>query len=179
MDSTTNTSKVKAGKVIVLLVPNKDYSNTLINFIKALPQQLICYVTINKSYDALVSLLREKKVDDSRFFFIDCVTKTIVEPKNTPKNCVYIPSPKDLTGISLAIAKVIKTNSPSIIIVDSLSTLAVYHSENVLTHFSYDLISKAGMNANVGLILSIADADRQKDFAQKIEMKADDVIELK
>lgn len=178
MDSTTDTSKIKAGKVIVLLVPNKDYSNTLINFIKSLPKQPICYVTINKSYDALVSLLHEKNVDDSRFFFIDCVTKTIVEPKSTPKNCIYIPSPKDLTGISLAIAKVIKTNSP-LIIVDSLSTLAVYHSENVLTHFSYDLISKAGMNSKVCLVLSIADADRQKDFAQKIEMKADKVIELK
>ncbi len=170
--------KVKPGKVIVLRVPNKEYSNKLISFIKKLPKQPICYVTINKSYDALISLFKEKKVDPGRFFFIDCVTKTIVDPKACPNNCVYIPSPKDLTAISLAIGAIIKKYSP-LIIVDSLSTLAVYHSENVLIHFSYDLISKAGLNANVCLVLSIAEADKRKDFAQKIEMKADEIIELK
>jgi len=63
----------------------------------------------------------------------------------------YLSSPKDLTAISLAVREIVKKYAP-LIIIDPLSTLAVYHSENVLIHFFYDLISKVGLNSSVCLI---------------------------
>ena len=177
----TNTEKIKKSrkqsKVILLVVPADTYNQSLLKFVKKIDKNKICYVSINKGHSALVEAFKSKKINLKNLFFIDCVTKTIFEPKEE-HNCVFISSPKAITELSLALNKLMDASFPSIL-VDSLSTLMIYHKSKTITKFIHHLINEARVNSDIYLTLTISDKDRNTELYSKIEVLVDEVIKLK
>jgi len=167
---------VSSGKVNLLVVPSDTYNTSLITFVKKVTPTKIGYVTINKGYSALVEMLRKNKFNLNNFIFVDCVTKSIITAKKEP-NCVYISSPNALTEMTLAIDKLIDGSVP-VILIDSLSTLLVYHSPNTITHFIHHIINKARNKCDVMLVMTISDKDKKKGVFKEIEVLVDKIVTI-
>ena len=163
-------------KIILLVVPGDTYNSSLLKFIKKIDKRKICYVTINKGYTGLIEIFKKNHINFKNFTYVDCVTKTITDPKKVP-NCVFVPSPNDLTEISLAITKFIYTYS-SVILIDSLSTLLVYHQPKKLTSFIHSIVNRIRESEAI-LILTISSRDIKTELFKQVEVLVDEVIKLK
>ena len=60
------------------------------------------YVTLNKPYTTIKSILKETKVDTRLILFIDAITKTVGGKTKKTKECLFIGTPENLSDISLA-----------------------------------------------------------------------------
>ncbi len=163
-------------KVILLVVPGDTYNNSLLKFIKKIDKRKICYITINKTYTGLIEVFKKNHINFKNFTYVDCVTKTITDPKKIP-NCVFVPSPNDLTEISLAITKFIYSYS-SVILIDSLSTLLVYHKPKKLTSFIHSIANRIRESEAI-LILTISSRDIKTELFKEVEVLVDEVVKLK
>lgn len=170
--------ELKNNNTLLVVFPNQNYNNKVIEFVKKISQDKFCYVSINKSYASLISSLKKSKINVKDFFFIDCVTRTVTEPKKIPKNCLLLPSPKSITEINLAITKIAKSDH-KIIFLDSLSTLSVYHSENILKSFVHKICNQIRNFHGKLLILAISSKDENSGLFQEVEMIVDKVIKVK
>ncbi|MBL7056637.1 hypothetical protein ISS07_07015 [Candidatus Woesearchaeota archaeon] len=168
---------VYKNNVILLVVPNKDYNKIILRQIKSLKGKKVCYVTTNKGHNALVSSFEKNNINVKDFFFIDCVTASITKPKIVPPNCKLISSPKALTELSIAVNKYIELHAP-LIFIDSLSNLLVYHKPRALINFVHNLANKVRECSPVVIVLTIAKEDKKSDFFKKIQVVADEVIEV-
>ena len=171
-----NVKKILENRINVVIVPGSSYKKKLINLSKKLKKNKVCYVTVNKGAEAILDDLKKNKIDEKNFYFIDCVTKTVVNPKNK-ENCMFLSSPNALTELSLALNKIVDSKSIDIILVDSLSSLLVYHKSNVLLKFVIHLINKIRQGTMVLLLVS-SDDEKQSELFKKLEPLVDNVLEL-
>jgi len=65
-----------------------------------------------------------------------------------------------------------------VIIVDSLSTFMIYHKPNEISRFFHCLANKIRDMEGKGLILTISSRDKNSDVFNKIELLADNVVEI-
>lgn len=176
--------------ITLLVVPSGDYNNRLFTELKRRRISSACYITLNKGRDALVDFFRRRRISPRKFFFVDCITKTILEPPERD-DTIYISSPRALTELSLALTKIIdavkiknavgqnslikKSSLFNDLIIDSLSTLAVYESIPTITHFAHSLINRVREKRKMSLILIISDKDHKSGLFKDVELLVDDV----
>ncbi len=123
----------------LLLVPGVKYDNMVINVVKQLNNKKTCYITLNKTYDALTELLKTKNIDTEKFVFMDGITKNVRNISNT-NNCYFIDPPSNLSDLSRNIYELLK-NRFDYIVFDSLSNLFAYQKENAIEYFIQNLIN--------------------------------------
>jgi hypothetical protein len=162
-------------QVLLVVLPNNDYSENLVKCLKCCKEKKIGYVTTNKGYWALNNYFEKEKINTNSMFFIDCVSKTIGTPK-IAKNCTFISSPNALTELSIACKGLIKLNVP-LIVIDSLSTLAIYKKSSTLIKFVHDLTNKA-RESSTKLVWLISDKDRKTPLFQNLGMIVDNTVEM-
>ena len=76
------------GQIIVLLIPDEEYSKRVMSITKDLSKgvAMICYVSLNLPYTSLLKNFKDLKIDASKFYVIDCITQTAEISKKT-ENC--------------------------------------------------------------------------------------------
>jgi archaellum biogenesis ATPase FlaH len=170
--------EITKNKVVLLVVSGESFNDSIFKIVKNLSKKHnICYVSVNKGYSALVDSFKKKKIDLNKFFFIDCITPTLLSPKKE-KLCKFISSPNALTELSLALNDSQATDK-DLILIDSLSTLAIYHSAKDIAHFVNSLSQKIKANKKTSEVLLISSGDKGKDVFNECEILVDKVIEVK
>ncbi len=169
--------KIFDSKVVCVIIPGDKFNKKIIEIVKKVKNEKICYVTLNKGVDILIESFKKNKINTKNFFFIDGVSKTIFSPKPV-EYCNFISSPNALTEISLAIEKCLDSGF-STVFVDSLSIFMIYHNAEVINHFFHNLSNKIRSENNKKLILILSDKDKDSEVFKKIEVIVDKVIELK
>lgn len=169
--------KISEKDVVLVSIDSKKYNDLLIGLLGEIKNKKVCMVTTNKGYHALVEMLRKKKISEKNFYFIDCVTKAITTPK-PEKNCTFLSSPQAINEIALAVSNAIK-NGFDFMVIDSLSTLLVYHSDKDLTHFIHNIINKVKDRNKAKLIMTISEKDEGTYLFSKISVMSDCVINLR
>ncbi len=163
-------------KIILLVVPGQTFNDSLLKVVKGISKKNVCYVTLNKGFNSLIDSFKRKKISLKNFFFVDCITATLVKQKSDLR-CLYVSSPNALTELCLVITKSVDLSSPTVLI-DSLSTLQVYHKTGVISRFvnriSQDIRKKEGAQ----LILAISDKDKDTKLFSQIEVLVDKVVEV-
>jgi hypothetical protein len=113
-------------KHLLIIIPDKiDSSEYILELIKKMDSdKKICYVTLYKSRDFLFNKVSENGLNTERFYFVDCVSSYIKEPKPV-ENTYFVSAPYELQkigkGINLAIEK-----GYSFVVFDSISSLLNY-----------------------------------------------------
>ena len=111
--------------LILQYISNKqDSFKEGLKFIKKAGNKKVCYVTLNKSCDAIKDALKKKKINSKNIFFIDAISAVINTPKKVP-GCTFAKAPYDLAGIKSKIKTAIK-GGYTLVIFDSLSSLLAY-----------------------------------------------------
>jgi len=171
--------ELDSGKqVILLIMPNEEYTKDIIDITKQLGDQhtSMCYVSLNKLYDALMKTLKDNKININKFFFIDCITKTATTPPEV-KNAIFMEAPNALTTLSLAIKEVLKVQKPDVFLFDSLSTLLIYERGTVVTKFVHSIIGNIRKTSCKALFTCLK-GDTDSQLVKDLGMFVDKVIDL-
>lgn len=92
------------------------------------------YVSANKQASLLLKEFSRKLkgIDDEKLYFIDSASKTIpVELQDFVEQA----NSKNLVDLNISIGQALKEKKASFLILDSLSTLSIYNSEDVMKKF--------------------------------------------
>jgi len=169
---------VKENDVILILVPNRLYSEKIMDITKtvSLLSERICYVTLNRPCKTLLKDFEENKIDSGKFFFVDCVTKKVKEEEEG-EQVVYVSSPKALTEMSIVMKKLLEAGEIETTIFDSLSTLLVYEDPHVIVKFAHSIISMFRTLGSKGILISLKD-DMKSEVVKDLNMFVDEVVEV-
>jgi archaellum biogenesis ATPase FlaH len=150
--------------VALATIDSKKYHKTNINIIKELIKGNVpgVYVTLNKPYQNVKTNFEKANVPTNNVIFIDAVTKTVGGIIEKKKDCLYIGSPKNLSDISIAMDQAIMAipKRDKFLFFDSLSTLLLYNSVDVVAKFVHFLSGKMRVWKVRGIIISLR---REKD----------------
>ncbi|MEM5836252.1 MAG: hypothetical protein QXR09_01375 [Candidatus Aenigmatarchaeota archaeon] len=139
------------------------------------------YITINKPYSTLIKYLKENKINTDNIFFIDAISKSVGGEMKMTKDCLFIPSPSQLTDLAIALTQALESmehKENKFIFLDSLSTLLIYNSFEVAAKFVHFVISRLRLFGLVGMIISIEKQIDERMLNILIEM-CDKVVEVK
>ena len=163
-------------KTYLYIIPAQEYFKNIIKIIKNdIKTKNIIYVTTNKPYKYLVNLLNEEKIKTENIMFIDCISKQVSGSEDSSEKCVFIDSPQNVTGLSIALNQVItQWGEESTIIFDSLSTLFIYNSEEIIGRFSNFIINKMQLN-NISSVFFVLESDMDKKIMSVISSFVDEV----
>lgn len=135
------------------------------------------YVTVNRPYLSLLSLLKKGGIDTSRMFFIDLVTKTLNDMPERKSNRIFMGSATNLTDLSLAISQAVSANptAKKFIYLDSLSTMLIYNEAGSLSRFSHFLTGRLREWNVDGVFISL-DSESDKELTNKMAQFCDKVV---
>lgn len=136
----------------------------------------IFYLSLNKTYDALIKSLENNKIDTSKFFFIDAVTKPMKSIKE-PDNCIFVSSISAIGELSISITKVLENGKFESFIFDSLSTMLIYHDAATITKFIHNLITKLN-ELNCTAVFTCLEGDSNSPLIKDLGMLVDEVKSL-
>ncbi|MFH1255988.1 MAG: ATPase domain-containing protein [Candidatus Diapherotrites archaeon] len=138
------------------------------------------YITANKPYATMVKHLEKQKVDIEGIFFIDCVSH---EGKNSAiKNdsCVVVDGLKELTQLEIAFEKAIKgaKNNEIFIVLDSISTLMIYHDAKIIERFIHSTITKIREKEGMRAFFIAVDSHENAPLITSIAQFCDKVVKI-
>jgi|TARA_B100002003_G_scaffold241302_1_gene262830 hypothetical protein len=113
------------GMILKQVEEKENYFKDILKIIKKSDQK-ICYVTFNKTCDAIKNSLKKEQIALSKVFIIDCISGIIKKPKPS-ECCAFISEPYDLPAIKKLIKKAIKEDY-TYIIFDALSNIVIYEA---------------------------------------------------
>jgi KaiC/GvpD/RAD55 family RecA-like ATPase len=134
------------------------------------------YLTISKPYQTLSDMMKKKKIDPKKIFFIDAISKTVGE-KEKSGNCKLISNPSALTDLSIQINQSFNSKNPKFLIFDSLSAMIIYNSEIAVVRFTHYMINNLRKNKVMGVIF-ITKNDINKKTLSSITMFCDNIIKI-
>ncbi len=137
------------------------------------------YVTLNKPYEVVRDLLKEKKIRVDMIIFIDGVTKTVGGEMKKEKNCLFIGSPENLSDISLAMDQAVRaiTNKEKFLFFDSLTTLLIYNQVSTVAKFIHFLSTKMRVWGVKGIIITLQ-KESNKELIDELSQFCDVQLEL-
>ena len=119
------------------------------------------YVSLNKTQKGIEDVFLKNDIDTSKLFFIDCISG---EDK---RDDVLHVAPNNLDELSLAIKDFIKEiKGEKFLIVDAISTLLIYNSENKVAAFVKEITSYAS-EGEVDVV-ALSPATKGEDLLNKI-----------
>jgi len=138
------------------------------------------YVTLNKPYENVRNYLKDEPVDISKIIFIDAVTKTLGGNMKKTEDCLFIGSPENLSDISIAMDQAIMAipKKDKFLFFDSLSTLLLYNSVDVVAKFIHFISGKMRIWKVKGIIISLR-REKDKELIEELREYCDIIINLK
>jgi KaiC/GvpD/RAD55 family RecA-like ATPase len=167
--------------VALALVSQDNYQNTNIEFVKTLVNEQKTpgvYITLNKPYKTLKSILEKSSIDTSLIIFIDAITP--MDSVKKTEDCLFIGSPEKLSDISIAMDQAVRAipADKKFVFFDSLSTLLIYHQSNTIAKFIHFLSTKMREWNVKGIIISL-ESDSNKELISKLSQFCDLTFEVK
>lgn len=128
-----------------------------------------CYVTFSKTSSFLMQRLNEAKISTKDIFFIDMITTSLSSFTSPPdeKNRAFLTTDADLFTLYEQIERVIKKHPGSKLILDSLSSLAVYQKEKDIFSFIKRLTVMLNDYKHDGVFLVLSQ-DFDSDFIRSL-----------
>lgn len=169
-------NELSQNQVVLLLMPGIEYNNVIGDIAKQLSGKNICYVTLNKTYDALKEFFSKKKVDTGKIMFIDAISKTIKKVPDQTAGCYFVSSPGALTEISISIDRFLK-HGFDYLIFDSLTNLLIYQKRAPVAMFVSSIINKIRGSKTKAVFYALS-VKEQEELITESGMFVDKVIDL-
>ncbi|NUN11218.1 hypothetical protein HUU53_01075 [Candidatus Micrarchaeota archaeon] len=174
-----NASLLVSDKIVLVLVPRSKYLEANVDLVKQLlsKNDAGVFVTTNKPFSYFEELFSSKKINSENLFFIDCVSSLVKGSSTRDENALFV-SPKNLTGISIAINEAINGITGSkFVFFDSVTTLLIYNNSSSMEKFVHFLINRFRINGVTSIFLSLED-DSNPSLISAISRFSDKVITL-
>jgi len=173
----SDTSKVQN---IFLVIQDEKYQITITNLIDQLVKEKksICFVSANKTKQALEKEFTGKKISMEKIFFVDCVSKSISKGKISwsDEKTQYIDNPTSLTQLSLAIFKLMENTKIDFFVLDSVNALLIYNNEKEILKFIHHTTGKLKASNTTGVFAYLKEGTDEK-VLKKFSQFVDKIIE--
>jgi hypothetical protein len=166
----------KDNKTLLLLVPSVEYNHVVVDNMKKLAKEDVCYITLNKTFDSLKEIFEKNKIDISKVVFVDAISKTIKNVPTQTKGCYYLSAPNSLTEISLQVSHFIK-HGFDYIVFDSLTNLLIYQKKAPVAKFLSTIINKIADSNTKGVFYSL-DSKAHEELIEEASMFVDKVVKV-
>lgn len=173
-------SEIDSNSSVTLVIPNELYTKNIREIAKQLGDSYskICYVSLNKLYNALTKTMAGSNIDIKKFFFIDGITKTAIsDPGNIP-NCDFVSGPDKLTELGISIQKNVAAQKSEVLLFDSLSTLLVYKQVQIVKQFVHSIVGQVSA-ANCVAVFTCLEGNTENDLIKDLSMFVDNIAHLK
>lgn len=138
----------------------------------------ILYITFNQSATKIMGELSAKGIGEGKIFFIDMISKDKGYEIARQDNINDFDSPTQLTDLLLETEeKLSSQEKPSLILLDSVSTLLVYNEKETVQKFLHSLIAKAH-RADSRIILLASNDSATSDAISTIGQFCDRIYSL-
>lgn len=169
-------SQINNNDILLVTTPYIQYKKRLLEILKTTSKsRSVCYVSLNRSYSAIIEMMEDNGIKPDNFQFIDCISKTVHKPKPS-KNVFFADSPNALVDISVNITEAMNKGS-SILVFNSITTLLVYHNAQTATKFILNLITKMKQMNKKALFLYMKD-QKSDDLLQTLSQSSDLIVDL-
>ncbi len=168
--------KLISNQMILFIMPNTEYNNLIVENLKVLTGEgkSVCYVSLNKTYDALEELFQKNKIDVGNVVFIDAITKTIKEEPENKDNVYFVNSPGALTELSLVINKFLE-HGFDYLIFDSLTNLLTYQKKGPVGKFLSSLMNNIKEGGTKAVFYALKE---DKELIKHCSSSVDEVVEF-
>jgi len=158
--------------VVLLVTPSEGYLVAAREAARALVQegQSGVYVTFNRPWETLDRALKKEGIDTTRVFYIDLATQAQAGAAGAARSERYLllPSPKSLTELGISLSEVLNSTpveKGKFVLLDSLTTLLVYHEIPVVEQFAHFLSSRLRTwGSRRHLPIPLGDRGQEADF---------------
>jgi hypothetical protein len=143
----------------LIIVPVAQLQSEVVGTVKAVGGSVI-YVSLNKSFENMEKLFDEEGVK-KKVFFIDCVSSKVVS-----ENVLYV-LPRELDKLVYGIkAFGNEIEGKKVVVIDGLSTLLIYNSENRVAAFVRDAV---GLSTKNGIdVVAFVPKTEEEELFRKI-----------
>ena len=136
----------------------------------------ICYITVNKTFDALRETFEKNKVNIQNVVFVDTISKTVKKVPDQGDGVYYVSSPGALTELSLVINKFIRHNFDYIVF-DSITNLGIYQKPAMAIKFITSLIDKIKKTKSHAVFYAL-DSAEQVGIVDSVGAMVDKVVKM-
>jgi len=134
-------------------------------------------VSANRPYKNLIDFYKKNKIDVSKMFILDCISKNQFETNNGG-NVVFLENVSCLTDISLHLDEQIKMmNGSKYLFFDSITTMLIHNEPHIFARFVHSVLTKMRLYGTGGLIISLEDRTNREVKAE-IAQLCDKVIKI-
>jgi len=162
---------------LLVIVDSENYNETVSGIVENLAvwkKLKGVYITANRQSLQILELFSKsiKGFEESSLYFLDCASKN---GKGSVKNISYC-NPQNLIDINIQASQALDTlPSGSFIMLDSISTLAIYNDEKILKKFVKSVVEKCYSRKVNGIFLYNL-TKSNKEFMEDIASFFDDTI---
>jgi len=137
------------------------------------------YVSTTRPSKAMISRLGAEKINMDDVFFVDSVSYMAEGPPASVDNVIFIESPTMLEMMMIKTDTLLrKAKSPDkFVFFDSINSLAIYNSENILSEFIHVLVNSFAGKDIYSFILSVK-GGTPKNIEPLLRMVCDNVVEI-
>lgn len=165
-----------SNQTMLLLMPGEDYNKVIVQNMKKISKKSVCYVTLNKTSDALKELFKKAKIKTENIVFIDAISKTIKNMPDQGAGVYYVSNPGAMTELSLTIDKFLR-HGFDYLVFDSLTNLLVYESKAPVSKFVASLVNKVKTSKTKAVFYALS-LKEQNALIQESGMFVDKVLDL-
>lgn len=155
------------------ILPFREYNELVLDMTEELSHNhdSICYITLNKTFRAMLRLLGGRNIRPDKFYFMDFITPRVLQ-RDPSERCMFLDSFEDLDLFAEKLLTFVKINKIKAVIFDSLSSFLVYKSDaEVIGFFDYIISFLEEMGVDLALIALKEDAKRPA--VKQMEMLVD------
>jgi archaellum biogenesis ATPase FlaH len=146
---------------LLIITPVERLQDEIERKIRSLGDMPGVYVSLNKTQRGVEQILQQSKISINKLFFIDCVSS-----ENVKEDILYI-SPNNLDGLVYAINDFSKEiHGKKFLIIDALSTLLIYNSENKVAAFVKE-VTECASRENVEVV-ALSPSTKGEELLNKI-----------
>lgn len=175
--------KHKEGAIVMMELPADTYFESNIASVKLLTSKGFggIYISFQRPYMNIFSLLKQKGVNSNNLIFVDAATAVGGVLQDTNPKCIHISPTIDIDEL----VRAIYTSLPKLkskkkfVFIDSLTTIALYKPLSEILRFSEFLIRMVKKREVGNVIFNVAKDLAQKKFIKDIAIHANEVIILK
>lgn len=160
----------------ILLVPNIEYDDVIVDMARQLSGKKICYVTLNKTYSALKELLKFNNIDINNIIFIDGITKNVKNPADLD-DCHFMDSQITVTELSKNLSNLLRQDFDYLVF-DSITDLFTYQGKSSVEYFIQTLVNILEERNCRGVFFALK-GFRSSNYDQFLEINQSTTIQQK
>ncbi len=168
MDIGERLREYQVGGTVALRLGAREYAD---NYLTALgiavrdlgsePSSHTIYVSVTNPASLVWSLVEALDIPAGRLSFVDAISHLMMSYQNALPNATYVESPTMLEDIMLRIEYLLRKHpaQKSVVIVDSVNSLAVHNHPDLLSEFFHILVNNLKSKGVLTILLSTAEGE--------------------